>query len=480
MQSGTTNQSPTTNSSSLGSSGNNSPVPQLRTLGTRPSADAIASQFAHAETPEEFIKRNLERLSKATPASPEPYQPESQPLQPGAAPEPQSTQSQPSSEAAPGASDAPPAPPESKGPETRSSQTAPSASPEIPSESSPQGTPEDGSTQEGSTLAENIRNLRKSLNENKALLKQKEDEIKAKEAKLKSYETGEVLPDAVKQLEARVQELSKYEALVNLEASPEYQEKFQRPMEALVQKLETIGKDYEIPEGVLTEAVKITNQKELNRFLANHFDELGASDVRNTVREIQSLQHKAEEARQTPKEALSRLVAESSTARAERQKVQRQEVAAKARSAWVTSLQKIQQEGSVPEITIKENDSAHNNLVKPILESAAAEFGKLVTKLVDAGMEKLPDDLSDALANMVVLAHASAVMNEVRNHAVTMYNEIERAAKKDTEYRYPPIGGSFGTGTPAPKPAPMGTVEQESRKLMDGILGALQNKGLAR
>lgn len=441
------------------------------TIANRPSVDVIQKQMVSGESPEDFIKRNLERLAAPTAASPTPYEAVSQPLQP---------EVQPEQALEPSSSDTQSALQDQTGEDSHQVESEPAATPDSPEQSSQKEQQPGDSKQGGSvSLADNIKILRRSLNENKQALKEKEETIKKIAEERDKYQRGEVLPEKVKELESEVQILRKYQAIVDLESSPEYQDKFVKPVSGIIEKLENLGKDYNLPEEVVNKALTFSNQRELNRFLSEHFDDIGALEAKNLIIDAKKLQTEAQEARKAPKEALSKLVAEGEVARQNKIREQRQTITGKAKNSWVGSLTKLQKDGKIPEITIKSNDSEHNEKVaRPIITAAATEYGKLVSRLVDAGLETLPDDVSDGLAEMVVLAVASAAINEQRNYAVSMFNNIEEASKRDTEYTRPPIGGNFGTGAAAPPKPAAGTVEQESRKLMETILPKYQ-RGLA-
>lgn len=335
----------------------------------------------------------------------------------------------------------------------------PTDAPKPPKEEPPkeEASPE-GETQEDepkNTTAENFRNIRKSLNETKSQLKEKENTLTQLQAELESYKKGEALPDVIKEKEDRIAELERYEKLVSLKTTKEYQEKYIQPILSIQNKLTEIAKDYEIPEEIMVQAMTINNRAELNRFLANHFDELGASEVKQLITQAKTLESEAKEAEKEPQTALEKLVAESKKIQEDKRRQQREALRTKSKDGWVESLLEIKNEGRALELIHREGDDEHNTkYVKPLLDKAAVDYGKLIVKLAENGLEELPPDLSKMMAKMCLLAHASSVSIDSRYAALQHAEELETNTKRTSQYYRPPIGASYGGGGVSPSKPP--------------------------
>lgn len=302
---------------------------------------------------------------------------------------------------------------------------------------------------------ENFKKLRQKLHETNTIIKDKEDKLKSLEEKVKKYETGEELPDVLKAKEERIQELEKYERLHALKLSPAYKERFIKPLNVLKERLSDIAADYEIPSNVLEQALNITNRRELNSFLAEHFDEVGALEVKQVISDAQKLNFEAKEAEKEPAKALQALESDFENISQQRRLRANQSIVETSKEAWIDSLIDIRKEGRIQELIEKESDPEYNEkFVRPLLTAASSEYGKLVTMLAKNGLETLPKDVAYALARMVHLAHASAVSIDEREEAKREVREIEQNTQRTTRYLRPQVGSSgiSGSGGPSPQP----------------------------
>jgi hypothetical protein len=95
----------------------------------------------------------------------------------------------------------------------------------------------------------------------------------------------------------------------------------------------------------------------------------------------------------------------------------------------------------------QEGDVDHNNkVVKPIVEAAASEYGKLVKELVANGLEELLKPLASALSRLCQLAHASAVAIDSRERAISMAEELQTNTQRTNRYARPSVSGKVGSG----------------------------------
>jgi len=318
---------------------------------------------------------------------------------------------------------------------------------------------------------ENFKNIRKKLGEVSTTIKEKEKVIEELSTKVKKYETGEELPEVIKQKDAEIERLSRFEKLMSLKTSPAYKEAFIEPLERVQGRLGEIAKDYAIPEEVINNALNLTNKKELNEFLTEHFDDVGALEVKELVTEAQQIRSRAEEAEAEPMNALSELEKSYKNTLAQRRQQANNAIIETSKSSWVDSLINIKQEGKITELIHRENDPEYNKtVVQPILQAASSEYGKLIRKLAENGLEKLPKDLGYALARLVHIAHASALSIEARALLEKELNDIKSSSTRDTRYTRPPLGGSMGgTGSGNAQPAQPKSPQEAARAILSQV-----------
>lgn len=382
-------------------------------------ASSIAQKLQHGESPLDFIRKNLRSAGAVeVPRAEEP------PPEPAA--------SEVKAEAAP--------------------ESAPESSDEISYDLHPEDkeAPAKEAAKEPAEEVvtdkeENFKLLRKKLGETTSELKAKDKVTKELEERVKKYETGAELPDVLKQKDAEIERLSRFEKLVSLKTSPAYKEAYIKPLEAAKESLKKIAEDYAIPEAVLEEAETFTNVKDLNQFLLNHFDEVGVRDVKDIISKIQTIKSSATEAEKEPLDALAELEKSYEQVETQRKIQATSRIIETSKDAWVDSLLHIKREGKIQELIHKDNDPEYNKtIVEPILQQASSEYGRLVRMLVDGGMEKLPKDVAFALARLVHLAHVSAISIEERRKGREELEEIKETAERTTRYTRPALGSSMG------------------------------------
>jgi hypothetical protein len=303
--------------------------------------------------------------------------------------------------------------------------------------------PEVAELEKGS-LNDNFKKLKTRHVETKNTLKAKEQELEETRTKLTKYESGEVLPDALKAQSARIQELEKYEKIYNLEKSPEYSQKFIKPLEEIKGKLDTFAKAYNVPPDELAQIIDIDDISEANAYLSERFDDLSALQIRQLVDSAQSIKHQMNAAKREPETVLTQLVEEGKVIEQQRVAETNNKIGSAVKSSWSRSIQRIRQEGFATELIARDNDTEHNQkFVEPILNKAAEEHGKIISSLVKAGMREIPDELSDALARQSLLAHASATAIASRDYITKKYAELEANTRRSNTFRRPSVGSNF-------------------------------------
>lgn len=320
--------------------------------------------------------------------------------------------------------------------------------------------------------AENFKKLRTKLKETVKTVKELEAE-KSKVAKeLEEYKSGTVFPEILVEKENEIARLSHYEKLHSLKTSKEYQEKFVKPLEIVNSRLGALAADYEIPEDVIKQAVNIENKADLNRFLSQHFDDVGALEVKQLINEAKGITQAAKAAEAEPSKALDSLKEEHRRVIEFKTAERKAKIAEKSKDSWVDSLLKIKDEGKIIELIMKETDTDHNEkYVKPILTKAATEYGRLIRELAENGLEHLPDDLGLALARMVQLAHATAVAISTRNAALQQAEELQKNVQRVSSLVRPPIGSTGGGASDSIPVRTPASPTEAGQMLLDKVMG---------
>lgn len=295
------------------------------------------------------------------------------------------------------------------------------------------------------------------------------------EAELERYKTGEVVPEILQEKENKIAELSKYEKLYNLKSSEEYREKYVKPISANTEKLKQIFKDYGVDDSELDAAISHTlsldNKAQLNAFLSENFDSVGASEVKEIVQGMKALQAEAKTLEAEPESMLTRLQEESEQIRQAEEARRFSSITETAKTSWVESLLDIRQEGKLTELIRKENDPAFNEkFVDPILTHSAQEYGKLVTALAKGGLKEMPKELAKGLANMVLRATAQGIAFEARDVALNRLEQIESSATRINQLLRPQVGGGVQSSSPPPQQPKELTPQAAAAELVNSIL----------
>lgn len=419
-------------------------------------SDILKTLDRTAESPLDFIKRNTADMNVApTPVTVSNPQPETPNVQP---PTPSNTTS-PTIPAK-----------ENTDPELKFGFEAPA--PEKNIEEVPEVDPE---LEEIDKLPEDpekehYQKLRAKTRESVIKVKDLSSKLDTATKDLEKYKSGAVVPEIMQQKEAEIARLSTFEKLHNLKSSPEYTEKYIKPLNENHTKLKEVFADYGIPAEHLDEVASIAlntkNRAELNNFLAeNNFDTLGAEEVHKLVKDVKTLQVDARNAELEPATAYEQIKRESEA----RHQFQEQErigkVSANAKDSWFETLMEVRNEGKISELIRKDNDPEFNEkFVDPILAKATESYGQFVTELVKQGVRELPKEVASALSKMTLLAHASAIAMETRDAALSRLAEIENSADRVNKIFRPNVGGGYNGNRPPPAPvedlSPAGAAKQ--------------------
>lgn len=423
---------------------------------TQPIASEVAKKLLPGENPLDFIKKNI-----AARAGME--------VVPEAAIKVE--------EAKRAAAAAPPPPPEEPVADPATVQTAPKeVTPEAKEpalEVSKEEPIEVAPEEADKSTATNFKNIRKVLHETKSVLSTKEQELQKTKEELEKYKTGEVLPDALQEKEAEIARLSKYEKIVSLKTAPEYQERYVKPLTEIQKQLTAIANDYKIPANQLISAVNVRNQAELNRFLSSHLDDGGFLEVKQLIKQAQSLQDQAAEAEKEPVTAMQQLIEDGKRARELKMAKDRESIKTTVRNVWDEAFNEVKEEGKAIELIYKDDDPEYNKTyVEPIVKQAAQEYGKAVTMLAENGLEKMPKELGKALAKAFLLAHASATSLETRSEAVNQAEQLLRNQARSARIYRPAVGSMAPGAETTPQASKPTTPLEAGRGLINNVLAS--------
>lgn len=325
---------------------------------------------------------------------------------------------------------------------------------------------------EGVPPAENFKRLRGKLKETGEAIKAKEAENKTLKEKVAAYETASIVPEKIQEYENKIQHLSKYEAIYDLENSEGYKEQVIKPLSSKRESLKALIKEYALPDEVADQMLASSSKRELNQFLSEHFDNVGATQVSALVDEIKGIQGKARDLREHPQKELQRLELQHKEIN-ERHIVERkQKIAGTAKAAWQKAVQKIQKEGVVQALMLNADNPQQNAIALKHIQNGANEFSKHITQLAEDGITNLSDNYAEAMASYVLLGQASAFNAAAMNGVVQHHQQLEQNTKRTTNYERPSIGapGRSVQGNQGPaKPRDTGTAADA---LMEKVLGS--------
>jgi hypothetical protein len=299
------------------------------------------------------------------------------------------------------------------------------------------------------SIREDYRSLAKAHRVMKKTYKEKLAELEAMQEEISKYKTGAVMPDKIQELSQEVARLKTYEQVVDLKSSREYQEKFLEPLNTSISEIVAYGKEYNIPENIMQKAVDITNEAELNSFLSDHFDDIGALEVKQKIKQARQLKKSAVDAEKNPTATIETLRQQ----RIEREQAEKQAALNRAVSitetSWQDAVNEIQMSKNIPELTYREGDVEHNEkVVAPIMSQASADYAKVVKALIEeGGLKEMPAQLAKVISKMMLLAHSSSIAINSRDQAVDYAGRVVQDAQKINALVRPSLGKTAGNAT---------------------------------
>lgn len=425
----------------------------------QPSANSpeVAFKVAEGDSPMDFITKNLRRPAEPAPAATP---------QPVASEPPKETTPEPTFNP-PDLPIEPPKEPNPKPPEPKKEE--PLAEPLVEPDKDKNLLSKTFPKEKG----DSVKDLRRKTQELETTLSEKDQTLKETQEKLSKYESGEAVPEVVQQLNDRIAELEHFEKLHSFRTSKEYHEKFAKPVDELRARAVKLAEEYEVDPAILAEAYNLQNKKDLNVFLRQHFDDVGAMEVRDVLLNIKNLQVEAESAIKEPAKKLEEIILENRKRDQVKQTERVNVINSNAREGWVSALTELRASGKYPEIVLT-GDPNHDKISRPLLNEASSEVGKFVKAMGMHGLSDLPIDAAKILSKMALLARIADVAAAERDMHYRRAEEIKANSERVSTLSRPALGQQ--APLPPVSERNSSTPHENLRKGIDGILETTKNK----
>jgi len=362
--------------------------------------------------------------------------------------------------------------------QTPQDPTTPPSDPNEPLQPTPPPSDDDPDDANDPNQSLKFKTVRRKARELEQKLQEREARLAEIEQENIKYKSGEIPTEHLTQAQERIKELEKYEHLHNFRLSREYQQKYAQPFDAAVRAAKQIATDYQVNPRVVEEALGITDKRQLNSFLKTYFDDVGALEVRAAIDNARQIQQSAQSAEQEPIAAFEAIKHEHREQERVSATLRVQNVQKTARSALTDALVEISANEEYPELTLRQGDEKHNTISRAVVESAAKEYGKLVTALAAGGMTEIPPAVVKILAKRMLLSEAAGVMAASRAEHFRRAEEVLQNSQRRNPVFRPPVGstapemGGGGGGPRQPSADPAASVRERARE-------TLKNVGLA-
>ena len=289
-----------------------------------------------------------------------------------------------------------------------------------------------------STKEENFKNLRNALKASNFRVSELETELKAKEEELAKLDSVSELETQLQEANAKLEKLQKYEDIIGLYGTEGFKEEYYDKVDNIKSSIMNIANDYGVNEEVIDEALKITNQKQLNEYLGQYFDVYSVQDIRKNIKEIQNILEAREDAENNPVKTREYLLANFAKKKDAEDKQNRENIKLASMSAWTEMSDTYSNPTSGVEILQeKRGNKNHNDTREGILATASQEFGKLMAMLTDNGLKSLPSNVARALASRFQLGEVAAYAIVQSEGLKKENDELKAELKKFTNYSRP-------------------------------------------
>lgn len=289
-----------------------------------------------------------------------------------------------------------------------------------------------------STKEENFKNLRNALKASNFRVSELETELKAKEEELKKLDSVSELEAQLQEATSKLEKLQKYEDIIGLYGTEGFKEEYYDKVDSIKSDIMDIANDYGVEDSIIDQAIKITNQKQLNEFLGQYFDVYSVQDIRKNIKEIQSILEAREDAENNPVKTREYLLTNFAKKKDAMDKQARENIKLASMSAWTEMNETYSNPTSgVDILQEKRGDKNHNDTRESILNTASQEFGKLMAMLTDNGLRSLPSNVARALASRFQLGEVAAYAIVQSEGLKKENDELKAELKKFTNYSRP-------------------------------------------
>ncbi len=308
--------------------------------------------------------------------------------------------------------------------------------------------PDDPKTENWKKAREALRNERK---EKKILAK----DVETTKAELERYKKGEVIPEILTAKDIKIQQLEKYETIVNGKLSDEYQTLVVKPLGEKQAALHKLAQDYQVPENIknqlIQKIVETENEKERNSLITRYFpDAIGATKVEGLVKELHQLGETALEMEKKPAEVMQTLQSQYKEKKNKEAEAVASQFESVTKVAWTKALEKTAGEGLFPELIMDPSNSEHSKIAEKNQHRAGIQYGALVKKLHENGLRTLPEDLATGMARAIQLSIGSVGIAKQLDAANKRIAELEGNNGMIAAYFRPGMNSNGSKAPPAP------------------------------
>lgn len=288
-----------------------------------------------------------------------------------------------------------------------------------------------------------IKDFKKILTTTKQTLKDRDEALRVSNERLARIEAGEEVPESLKARLERAQTLEKYEKLHALKLSPEYEESRIRPLAEANQEAILLAQEYNIDPAIVEKAKSLKGDKRaLNDLLERNLGITGASEMKTLLNKAQKIEAEIQKDQENPGNVLSDLIQDRKRTTEAQDRARRESIIQNTRGGWADAIAENQSK-QIPELMLREGQEEHNAIVKPLIERAASEYGKLIKVLAEeGGVKEISPRVAKILAERFQLSEAALVAVQQRNQYWNELQEYKKGAKRENRIIRPPVGGS--------------------------------------
>lgn len=294
------------------------------------------------------------------------------------------------------------------------------------------------------TKAKNIRELKthlKTARAREAQLRTRNEELESEVTRLAGFQEKMEEHEALKE---RVAHLETYEKIFDIHSNPEFHEKYVEGAHNVALQAKQIAREYGVRDvGIIDQAVKIRNRKDLNEHLKrNGLDEYGISDIRPYIFHLQSLEDERVQLEKSPEQAretLSKMYRESEERRvADVTKT----IQDKSVNAWnQISGHYSRGETAVDLFKDKPGDPEHSQRRTGVLRRANDEYMKAMGVLVGLGVKDMPTAVAHTLAARFQLSEGFGELAAENRSLREQNSELKKQLDSTTSYTRPSFSG---------------------------------------